>query len=194
MSRAVGDAREVAYARCYLGRIREEEADLAGAERLFRERLAAARSSGDALPASQLLLNLGRGPAAEGGYARGAAMMEERLALSELRHWGAGERGMALFHLASLARTMGDTVTARTRCLHSLDLAANAGDAMMLSRGLMIMAGLKATAGRFARAACLFGAEAASRPHQALVVNLPHPPSTRLAGKVRAGVGLTRPG
>jgi hypothetical protein len=85
---------------------------------------------------------------------------------------------MALLHLAGLARSMGDTATARTRCLHSLYLAANHGDSLMLSRGLMIMGGLESAAGRFSRAACLFGAEAAGRPHLALVVNLPHPSPT----------------
>jgi len=60
-SRAAGDLREVAYALCYLGRIVELEADPVAAERLYSDGLAAARSSGDALPASQLLLNLARG-------------------------------------------------------------------------------------------------------------------------------------
>ena len=109
-------------------------------------------------------------------------MMEESPALSELRYGGAGERGMALFHLASLLCTVGDTAAARTHCLHSLYLAANAGDALMLSRGLMIMGGLEAAAGRFSRAACLFGAEAAGRPHQTLAVELAHPPPTSPAG------------
>jgi non-specific serine/threonine protein kinase len=177
-SRAAGDLREAAYALCYLGRILELDGDLVAAERLYSEGLAAARSSGDALPASQLLLNLARGAAARGDDDRAVAMMEESLALSELRYGGAGERGMALFHLASLSRTLGDTAGARTHCLHSLYLAANAGDALMLSRGLMIMGGLEAADGRFSRAACLFGAEAAGRPRQAVAVDLVHPPPT----------------
>jgi predicted ATPase/DNA-binding XRE family transcriptional regulator len=180
-SRAASDSREVAYALCYLGRIVEEDGDPVGAERLYSEGLAAARRSGDALPASQLLLNLGRVAAARGDYARAAALMEESLALSELRHWGAGERGMALLHLASLARSMGDTAMARTRCVHSLYLAANHGESLMLSRGLRMMGGLEWAAGRFSRAACLFGAETAGRPHLALVVDLPHPSPTSAA-------------
>jgi tetratricopeptide (TPR) repeat protein len=135
-----------------------------GAERLYMEGLVAARSSSDALPASQLLLNLDRRAAARGEYARAAAMMEESLSLSELRYRGAGERGMALLHLASRSRSMGDNAAARARCSQSLQLAANADDWFMLSNGLLIMGGLEAAAGRFSRAARLFGAESAGRP------------------------------
>jgi hypothetical protein len=106
--------------------------------------------------------------------------MEESLALSELRHWGAGERGMALLHLATLARRMDDADAARTRCLQSLYLAANAGDTLMLCRGLVVMGGLETASGRFSRAASLFGAEAAGRLDGVLVVTLPHPPPTAM--------------
>jgi hypothetical protein len=48
----------------------------------------------------------------------------------------------------------------------------------MLCRGLVIMGGLEAAAGRFSRAAILFGAEAGGRPDQAAVETLPHPSPT----------------
>jgi hypothetical protein len=48
----------------------------------------------------------------------------------------------------------------------------------MLCRGLVIMGGLEATAGRFSRAASLFGAEAAGRPDQARMETLAHPTPT----------------
>jgi transcriptional regulator with XRE-family HTH domain len=57
IANAAGDWREVAYALCYLGRIFELDGDVLGAECRYREGLVAARRSGDALPASQLLLN-----------------------------------------------------------------------------------------------------------------------------------------
>jgi len=122
--------------------------------------------------------HLGRGAAARGDYARAAAMMEESLALSELRHWGAGERGMALLHLASLSRSMGDTAAAGTCCLQSLQLATDADDWFMLSNGLAVMGGLEVDAGRFSRAACLVGAESAGRPLDVGSRNLPHPSPT----------------
>jgi predicted ATPase/DNA-binding XRE family transcriptional regulator len=178
IANAAGDWREVAYALCYLGRIFELEGDLVEAERRYSEGLVAARRSGDALPASQLLLNLGRGAAARGDYPRALALMEESLALSELRRWGAGERGMALLHVATLARRMDDSDAARMHCLHSLYLAANSGDTLMLCRGLVIMGGLEAAAGRFSTAASLFGAEAAGRPDHAQMATLAHPPPT----------------
>jgi predicted ATPase/DNA-binding XRE family transcriptional regulator len=176
-SRAAGDSREVAYSLCYIGRILEDAGDLVAAERLYSEGLAEARNSGDALPVSQLLLNLGRLAAASGEYARAAAMMEESLDWSELRRSGHGERGMALLHLANLYRKLGHAAPARARCLESLELARTAGDSLMMSSGLLVMGGLEATAGRSARAACLFGAEAAG-PRQNDVSRLPHPPPT----------------
>lgn len=177
-SRAAGDWREVAYALCYLGRIVEADGDLDAAERMYREGLEAARTSGDALPASQLLLNLGRGAAARGDYAQAAALMEESLALSQLRHWGAGERGMALLHLASLKRSIGDTGAARALCSECLQLTAYADDWFMLSNALVVMGGLEAAAGRFSIAARLFGAESAGRPEMVSRRNLPHPSPT----------------
>src|SRR4029077_5789004 len=131
------------------------EGDLAAAERMYADGLAAARSSGDALPVSQLLLNLGRLAAARGGYKRATALMEESLDRSELRRSGAGERGMALLHLANLSRGLGRFADARSRCSESIELARNAGDWPMLSVGLMVMGGLEAAAGRSARAARL---------------------------------------
>ncbi len=194
-SRAVSDWREVAYALCYLGRIVEEDGELDAAEGMYREGLDAARTSGDALPASQLLLNLARGAAARDDYAQAAALMEESLALSEIRHWGAGERGMALLHLASLSRSMGDTAAARARCLECLQLTAYAADWFMLSNALVVMGGLAAAAGRFSIAARLFGAESAGRPVVAGPRNLPHPSPTSPAryaedlASTRAGLG-----
>jgi hypothetical protein len=73
---------------------------------------------------------------------------------------------------------MEDSAAARMRCLHSLYLAANSGDALMLCRGLVIIGGLEAAAGRFSRAARLFGAEAAGRPDQVQVATLAHPTPT----------------
>jgi hypothetical protein len=73
---------------------------------------------------------------------------------------------------------MGDTDAARLRCLQSLYLAANAGDTLMLCRGLVIVGGLEVVAGQFPRAASLFGAEAAGRPDGAPMATLAHPPPT----------------
>jgi tetratricopeptide (TPR) repeat protein len=185
IAKSAEDWREVGYALCSLGRIFETDGDLVGAERRYREGLEAAWRSGDALTASQLLLNLGRAAAARGDYAPALALMEGSLALSELRHWGAGERGMALFHLGTLARRMDDADAARMRCLQSLNLADNGGETLMLCGGLVIIGGLEAAAGRFSRAALLLGAESGGRPDHAPVETSPYPSPTDSARYVR---------
>ena len=178
-ARAADDAREVAYALSFLGRIHEIAGDVIMAERLYTEGLVAGRSSGDAPPLASLLLNLGRIAADRGEFARATVLMEESLGLvQELLHSGHAERGMALLHLANLARIRADFAAARARCMESLELARNAGERLMMAAGLGLMAGLEQAAGRSATAACLFGAEAAARARRGRLDTVRYPPPT----------------
>jgi non-specific serine/threonine protein kinase len=68
-----------------------------------------------------------------------------------------------------------DPATARAHCLESLELARDAGDRLMMARGLVLMGGLEHTAGRSASAACLFGAEAAGRARQGGLMPMGYP-------------------
>jgi predicted ATPase/DNA-binding CsgD family transcriptional regulator len=179
VARAADDAREVTYSLTFLGRLLEDAGDPVVAERMYTEALAAGRSSEDALPLSNVLLNLGRIAAARGEHARAVVLMEESLDLSrELRYTGSGERGTALLHLANLARTQHDLATARARCMENLELARNANDRLMMAASLVLMGGLEQAAGRFERAAFLFGAEAAGRARQGSLDLVRYPPPT----------------
>ncbi len=58
MARAVGDAREIAFALCYLGTIADDEGDVGSAQQLYEDALSAGQDSGDALPLSHVLVNV----------------------------------------------------------------------------------------------------------------------------------------
>jgi tetratricopeptide (TPR) repeat protein len=120
IARTSGNAREIAYALSFLGRMHESAGRVTMAEQLYTEGLVPGRSCGDAPPLASLLVNLGRIAAARGDYARAVVLIQEGLDLvAELLYSGNAERGLALLHMANLARTQGDLATARARCVEA---------------------------------------------------------------------------
>ncbi|HET6315146.1 MAG TPA: tetratricopeptide repeat protein, partial [Chloroflexota bacterium] len=77
IARTSGNAREIAYALSFLGRMHESAGRMAMAEQLYTEGLVPGRSCGDAPPLASLLVNLGRIAAARGDYARAVVLMQE---------------------------------------------------------------------------------------------------------------------
>ena len=181
-ARAADDTREVAYSLTFLGRIHELAGDLLTAERLYTEGLHAAQRPGDAQPLANALLNLGRMAAARNDYTRATMLLAESLGLvRELLFSGNAERGIALLHLVSIARAQGDSAAAFAQCLECLELALNSGDRLMMTAGLALMGGLEQAADCSAKAAQLFGAEAAARAHRGSLDVVRYPPPIEAA-------------
>jgi len=162
VARALGDAKEIAFALVVLGCVAMGDGDLDRAERLHEEALATARAGGDPAGGAMFLNNLGLIALFRGDHARAASLYEEHLTAARAAGWDHTE-GVVLNNLAQLAREQGDLGRAARLDLEALDLGYQRRDPALQAVAIETAASVAGAAGMAERAARLLAAAEALR-------------------------------
>jgi predicted ATPase/class 3 adenylate cyclase len=170
-ARAAGDRRETGYVLSVLGARVFAQGDRPAGLRMLAEALPLLRQVGDRDALSNSLRLAGTVALARGDRAAARALFEEALTAGREMGWGLHVL-VALTWLGRTSQAEGDLAGARSRFREALRVAGDRGDRTPLASVLRALGGWCVAAGRPARAARLFGAEAATRAGAPILSNL----------------------
>lgn len=161
-ARAAGDPRETGYILSMLSLLVFTQGDRSTGARMNTEALQLLRQVGDRDALSACLFRAGDLALAQGDLAAARTLLEEDLTAAREMDLGLGVL-FALTWLGRTARADGDLAAARSHYVQALLVARDRGDRVPIMMVLRALGGWCVAAGYPARAARLFGAEAAAR-------------------------------